>query len=171
MSLPAGYRLAIGSGLDRARLLKFMQQTYEEMQPGQDYSHLALTIDHYFSSDTPLWWVEPIGPDSTPLVTLSRPSRPNPIAGLWVGNAIDQIRGDRHAHVFLLYVQPEHRRRGIGTALMHQAEAWARERGDRQMGLQVFQSNQPALSLYQSLGFQTQSLWMVKPLRDEEGKG
>jgi ribosomal protein S18 acetylase RimI-like enzyme len=47
---------------------------------------------------------------------------------------------------------------------MRHAQDWARARGDRQLGLQVFQSNQPALSLYHQLGFQTQSLWMVKPL-------
>ena len=83
---------------------------------------------------------------------------------IWLGNAIDQVRGDRHAHIFLLYVMPEHRRRGIGSELMRHAEDWARARGDRQIGLQVFQSNQPALALYHQLGYQTQSLWMVKSL-------
>ncbi len=47
---------------------------------------------------------------------------------------------------------------------MHQAEDWAMARGDRQIGLQVFQSNQPALNLYHRLGYQTQSFWMIKPL-------
>jgi ribosomal protein S18 acetylase RimI-like enzyme len=47
---------------------------------------------------------------------------------------------------------------------MGYAEDWARARGDRQIGLQVFQTNQLALNLYQQLGFQTQSFWMVKPL-------
>jgi ribosomal protein S18 acetylase RimI-like enzyme len=90
--------------------------------------------------------------------------RPSPVACLWLGNAIDQVTGDRHAHIFLLYVLPEYRRRGIGKALVDSAENWARARGDRQMGLQVFQTNQPALNLYRQLGYQTQSLWMLKPL-------
>jgi ribosomal protein S18 acetylase RimI-like enzyme len=81
-----------------------------------------------------------------------------------VGNAIDQVSGDRHAHIFLLYVVPEHRRRGIGKALMQYVEKWAIARGDRQIGLQVFQSNQPALNLYNQLGYQTQSLWMLKEI-------
>ncbi|HBY78411.1 MAG TPA: GNAT family N-acetyltransferase, partial [Cyanobacteria bacterium UBA11148] len=68
------------------------------------------------------------------------------------------------AHVFLLYVMPDYRRQGIGSALMRYAENWARARGDRQIGLQVFQANQPALDLYQHLGYQVQSFWMVKPL-------
>uniref|UniRef100_UPI003013439B GNAT family N-acetyltransferase n=1 Tax=Hassallia byssoidea TaxID=482630 RepID=UPI003013439B len=88
----------------------------------------------------------------------------SPVACLWVGNSIDQVRGDRHAHIFLLYVVSEHRRRGIGKALMQYVENWALTRGDRQIGLQVFKSNQPALNLYNQLGYQTQSLWMVKSL-------
>lgn len=136
-----------------------MQRTYEEMQPGSDYAHLAYTVEQYFSSDTPTWWVE-LAEDASGFPSASPPA----IACLWLGNAISQISGDRHAHVFLLYVLPEHRRKGIGLALMQLAEAWARERGDRQIGLQVFESNLPALTLYRRLGFQTQSLWMVKPL-------
>ena len=81
-----------------------------------------------------------------------------------MGNSIDQVRGDRHAHIFLLYVVSEHRRRGVGKALMQYVENWAITRGDRQIGLQVFKSNQPALNLYNQLGYQTQSLWMVKSL-------
>lgn len=157
--LPQGYRLYLGSSLDRPLLLKFMRQTYEEIESGQDYSHLAQTVDQYLSQETPLWWVK---------VTEGEPLQPSarrqPIACLWMGTAVDQLRGDRHTHIFLLYVTPNHRRRGLGTALMRQAEKWATLKGDRQIGLQVFQSNQPALNLYYSLGFQPQSLWMVKPL-------
>jgi ribosomal protein S18 acetylase RimI-like enzyme len=85
-----------------------------------------------------------------------------------VGNAIDQVHGNRHAHIFILYVVPEHRRRGIGKALMQYVENWAIQRGDRQIGLQVFQSNKPALNLYNQLGYQTQSIWMVKFLNAEK---
>jgi ribosomal protein S18 acetylase RimI-like enzyme len=96
------------------------------------------------------------------------PNSQSPIACLWVGNAIDQVQGHRHAHIFILYVVPEHRRRGIGKALMRYVENWAIQRGDRQIGLQVFQSNKPALNLYNQLGYQTQSLWMVKFLSAEK---
>ncbi len=144
--------------------MKFMQRTYQELYPANDFAHLAVTIEQYFSSQTPIWWVEfgdGIAAGGLPSSRLVQQS----IAGLWLGNAIDQVSGDRHAHIFLLYVMPSHRRRGIGSALVHHAENWARERGDRQIGLQVFTSNQPALQLYQTLGYQTQSLWMVKPLK------
>ena len=199
-----GYSLRRGTTLDRALLVKFMQRTYQDIFPQQDFSHLALTVEQYFSSETPLWWVDfvvegvgGVGGDegdegdegdkgdkgdkggrgdasksskSSKSSTPPTPPTPHsplptpPIACLWVGNAIDQVRGDRHAHIFLLYVVPEHRRRGIGTALMRYVESWARTKGDRQIGLQVFESNKAALNLYNQLGYQTQSLWMIKSL-------
>ncbi|MBD2566668.1 GNAT family N-acetyltransferase [Anabaena lutea] len=176
-----GYHIRRGSTVDRAILVKFMQRTYQEMFPHQDFSHLALTVEQYFSADTPLWWVdeeaEKQGVGEEPPITnyqlpITNHQSPSPIACLWVGNAIDQIKGDRHTHIFLLYVTPEHRRRGIGKALMSHVENWAKQKGDaygeqsyRQIGLQVFQSNTPALQLYHQLGYQTQSLWMIKSFR------
>jgi GNAT superfamily N-acetyltransferase len=151
VELLPGYRLRVGSGLDRALLVKFMQRTYQDLYPGQSFGHLARTVDQYLSPETPLWWAET--------------EEHNPIACLWIGNAVDQVTGDRHAHIFLLYVLPEHRRQGVGSALMRHAETWAGERGDRQIGLQVFQSNQPALNLYEKLGYDVQSLWMIKRLQ------
>lgn len=143
-------------------LVKFMQLTYQEIYPDGGFYHLAATIEQYFSSQTPLWWVD---------VAAEEISSPQgfrqPVGCLWLGNAIDQVSGDRHAHIFLVYVTPEHRRRGIGSALVRHAEAWAVSRGDRQIGLQVFVTNQPALNLYRQLGYQTQSLWMLKPLNRE----
>ncbi|MBF2016161.1 MAG: GNAT family N-acetyltransferase [Rivularia sp. T60_A2020_040] len=156
------YTVRSGSTQDFALLVKFMQRTYQDMFPRQDFSHLSQTVEQYLSQNTPLWWVE-YSPEKNQPVTDIFPSRP--IACLWMGNAIDQITGLRHAHIFLLYVIPEHRRKGIGTALMHYAENWAKNRGDTQIALQVFQSNTPALNLYNQLGYQNQSLWMVKPLQ------
>lgn len=164
MGLPEDYRLRCGSTLDRSLLVKFVQRTYAEMDAAQPGSHLAQMVDQYLSAATPLWWVD--WSPSTPVERRGLFWR-QPMACLWVGNAVDQLSGDRHAHVFLLYVAPEHRRQGIGKVLMQQAEAWARSRGDRQLGLQVFQANQPALALYQGLGFVTQSLCMIKPLWSE----
>lgn len=152
-----GYYLRVGSGLDRALLVKFMQRTYQDLAPEQDFSHLARTVEQYFSQETPLWWVD-LGEQAELL--------PPTVACLWVGNAVDQLHGDRHAHIFLLYVMPQHRRRGIGTALMRYVENWAVARGDRQIGLQVFQSNQSAINLYNQLGYQNQFLWMVKSLSE-----
>jgi ribosomal protein S18 acetylase RimI-like enzyme len=157
--LGSGDRLRQGSGKDKALLLKFMYWTYQELFPSQaDFSHLAKTVEQYFSQETPLWFIEVATSPSQASQDVSA------IACLWMGNAIDQVTGDRYAHIFLLYVTPEHRRRGIATALLQQAQGWAKGRGDRQIGLHVFQHNQPALTLYHHLGFEPLSQLMVKSL-------
>ncbi|QHG18296.1 GNAT family N-acetyltransferase [Nostoc sp. ATCC 53789] len=174
-----GYIIRRGSLLERSLLLKFMHRTYQDLFPNEDFSHLEQTVKQYFSSDTPLWWVEEDGEQGDKgtrgqgdkennYSQFPIPNSQFPIACLWVGNAIDQVQGNRHAHIFILYVVPEHRRQGVGTALMQYVENWAIQRGDRQIGLQVFQSNKPALNLYNQLGYQTQSLWMVKFLSAEK---
>lgn len=135
-----------------------MHRTYQEMFTQQDFSHLARTVEQYLSTDTPLWWV-----DAENLQASAAP-----VACLWVGYAIDQVTGSRRPHIFLLYVHPEHRRKGIGTALMQFVENWAQQRGDRQISLQVFTTNTPAINLYQQLGYRTESLLMLKSLDIEK---
>jgi ribosomal protein S18 acetylase RimI-like enzyme len=146
----AGYTLKSGSLIDRALLNKFMAMTYAELFPGNSVTHLTTTVEQYFSVDTPLWWVF----DETQRA----------IACLWLGVAIDQSSGMRHAHIFLLYVRSTHRRQGIAKALIQLAETWASQRGDRQIGLQVFANNPPAVALYQSLGYEIAAYAMLKRL-------
>ncbi len=135
----------------RKLLTKFMELTYQELFPTEDnFEHLATTVNQYFSEDTPLWWVD--NPAS------------KTVACLWMGNAIDQINGERYSHIFLLFVHPNHRRLGIGTSLIELATNWAKNQGNNQIGIHVFADNQPALQLYQKLGFQSQSFLMLKSL-------
>jgi ribosomal protein S18 acetylase RimI-like enzyme len=144
-------------------LTHFIVQTYHELYPTLSFAHLAQTVEQYLSAETPLWWVDQVSCDQVGQVS-EQVNHQQSVACLWLGNAIDQVKGDRHAHIFLLYVVPAHRRQGIGSALVDYAETWARQRGDRQIGLQVFQANQPALMLYKKLGYETQSLSMTKNL-------
>lgn len=154
-----GYRLDRGSGgtRERDRLLSFMHRTYAELFPGGEFPYLENAVNRFFSPETPLLWVQK-----------SDETQWNPVAGLWLGNAIDQGTGARQAHILLLYVMPDHRRRGIGAALVRYAETWAKSRGDRQIGLQVFETNLPALGLYRALGYETQSRWMTKSIENAE---
>ena len=153
MAFPvAGYGLRRGSRSERSLLVKFLSQTYQEIAGTQTFHHLAQTVDRHLSEQTPLWWVE------------TEPASQSPVGCLWLGNAVDQQRGERHSYVLVLYVSPEHRRQGIATALLNQAQTWARARGDYQIGLQVFADNPGAIALYQKLGYQTHSLWLTKPL-------
>ncbi|MEM1369247.1 MAG: GNAT family N-acetyltransferase [Cyanobacteria bacterium P01_H01_bin.15] len=153
LPLPEGYQLRRGERCDRALLFKFLVATYEELFPEQpDFSHLSHTLGHYFSGETPTWWID--ATDPTPVA----------VAGIWVGSAIDQATSDRTAHIFWLYVSPSHRQLGLAKYLLSQAEVWAARKGFNRISLQTFSQNQAALNLYATSGFETQSLLMSKPV-------
>ena len=52
-----------------------------------------------------------------------------------------------------LYVHPDHQRRGIGAALLREAEAWARAREAKRLWLQVNRGNAQAIRAYEKYGF------------------
>ncbi|MDQ3275904.1 MAG: GNAT family N-acetyltransferase [Actinomycetota bacterium] len=64
------------------------------------------------------------------------------LTGSWIGLSAVEVR-------------PEHRRRGVGTALVSAMLAWAAERGARRAYLQVTPGNVAAVALYASYGFRT----------------
>ncbi|MGK7879479.1 MAG: GNAT family N-acetyltransferase [Crocosphaera sp.] len=153
-ALSRHYRLKQGKTQDKARLLKFMELTYEELFPEQsDFSHLSKTIDQYLSSKTPIWWLE---------YQPNKETKSDMVACLWMGTAIDQVNGHQYGHIFLIYVKPNHRRQGLATALIQQGQQWVKQQGYDQIGLQVFERNQAALKLYTKLGFSPQSYLMFK---------
>ena len=51
------------------------------------------------------------------------------------------------------YVDPDVRRRGVGSALVRAAEAWARERGCRDFGSDVELDNDASQRAHEMLGF------------------
>jgi RimJ/RimL family protein N-acetyltransferase len=66
----------------------------------------------------------------------------------------DQHPASRHVADLGLMVAESHRRRGVGTALLDEAVAWARAAGIRKLELHVFPWNEPALGLYHAFGFE-----------------
>ena len=66
----------------------------------------------------------------------------------------DPHPASKHVADLGLMVAASHRRRGVGTLLLEQAVAWARESGVRKLELHVFPWNDPALGLYGSFGFE-----------------
>jgi len=85
-----------------------------------------------------------------------------PVGYVWIGPQSD---GDE-AHWWLwdLAIDEPHRRHGFARAALVRAEEAARGRGARSLGLKVFGFNTGARALYASLGYQTVTLQMTKPL-------
>jgi GNAT superfamily N-acetyltransferase len=60
-----------------------------------------------------------------------------------------------------VFVEPEHRNRGMGRALLKSVEAWAKERNADGISLQVAAANERGRKFYGELGFREVSLYEV----------
>jgi putative acetyltransferase len=80
----------------------------------------------------------------------------------------DPHPASRHVADLGLMVSERHRRRGIGTALLREAEEWARTVGVRKLELHVFPHNDAAIHLYESVGFRREGLRRGHYRRGEE---
>jgi len=59
------------------------------------------------------------------------------------------------AYIEEVVVSADHRRLGVGKALMHRVEEWARDRKVDQIELIVWEFNEEARKFYESLGYTT----------------
>ncbi|WP_218080386.1 GNAT family N-acetyltransferase [Anthocerotibacter panamensis] len=150
MTLLDPYRLTRSRSWQGGLLLKFLQRAYRELNPGNPLDHLDQTVEQFYQ------------PERTPLWLLEHPS--GAVACLWLGPSIDQTTGSPAAYVFLVYVHPDHRRRGLATYLLQTAIQWSYARGYTQIHLQVLVEHRAAQALYQKLGFTTQAYLMRKSL-------
>jgi GNAT superfamily N-acetyltransferase len=73
--------------------------------------------------------------------------------GELAGSAVGFVDGDV-VYLAAMWVAPEHRRRGIGRALVERVVAWAGAQGAAVLVLEVNESLEPARSLYERAGFQ-----------------
>jgi ribosomal protein S18 acetylase RimI-like enzyme len=70
-----------------------------------------------------------------------------------------------HAHLSVLAVAKEAEGRGVGSALIEASTAWAAERGDDRITLNVFDGNQRAQTLYERHGYARETIKYFKSLK------
>ena len=60
-----------------------------------------------------------------------------------------------------VFVEPKHRNRGMGRALLKSVQSWAQERGADGISLQVAAANSRGRKFYEDLGFREVSVYQV----------
>ena len=72
------------------------------------------------------------------------------------------------AEMFVVWVDPAYRRKGIGSQLIEFARTWSELQGARKLKVGVFDDNPGALAFYRSAGFK--DLGLIKPELSSEDR-
>jgi ribosomal-protein-alanine N-acetyltransferase len=75
------------------------------------------------------------------------------VGGSVIGYIIGTVRWMNVGHVLAIGVDPQHRRKGVGTTLMERLIDYFRKRGVSKVRLEARESNWEARKFYSSLGF------------------
>jgi ribosomal protein S18 acetylase RimI-like enzyme len=83
---------------------------------------------------------------------------------LFVGEGSNMMTGLRHGYIYDIFVNEEFRGKGIGRILLEKAESYCREKRYSRILLMVSTSNEPAIRLYDKMGFKAEQTYMGKTL-------
>lgn len=86
------------------------------------------------------------------------------VGAAWIGLTEPRTGSSEVAWLYDLWVDPDHRRRGYGRAVLEAVERRARDAGALRLGLNVFGENAAALGLYEALGYRVTTQQMAKLL-------
>jgi GNAT superfamily N-acetyltransferase len=82
------------------------------------------------------------------------------VDGVLVGGGSAIIKPGNHYNIFsryaflgFMYVEPSHRGRGVNKLIIEKLVEWSREKGLKEVRLQVYSENTPAIRAYEKVGF------------------
>jgi GNAT superfamily N-acetyltransferase len=143
---------------DRAFLESLNDRLIQEASgPGLTRENFASFQDGYTKSalDAP-------PPGSATLVAVDGAG--TPLGYVHLESTEDILSGSTAGYVSILAVTAAAEGKGVATALMEEAESWARARGYRFLLLDVFGSNATARRFYERKGYAADSLRLRRPI-------
>lgn len=106
--------------------------------------------------------VNAFGPDEEVFVAESQDG--DRLGVVHVLETSDGLTAEQQGYVATLAVAAEAEGRDVGRKLMARAEDWCRDRGLRIVALEVFAQNTSARTFYDHLGYQQETLKLIKVL-------
>ena len=142
---------------DRSQVLALAPQLTHGVAPWRDPAAVRRAAENWLQTS-----VDTAGrPDRAVYVAVAG----NKVVGVVGIREQTHFTGQTDAYVGELAVASDMERRGIATALMGAAEAWAAQRGLAFLTLQTGAANQPARSLYRRLGYHEEELLLTKAIQ------
>ncbi|MEM9567884.1 MAG: GNAT family N-acetyltransferase [Cyanobacteria bacterium P01_E01_bin.34] len=180
IDIPAEFQWRLGGEGDRPRLQHCLQLAFAEAFPEQtSWGHLSQTVERYFSpSSSPLWWIDcicskhlgsksqAVNPSNATAQQLSDSLSRSAVACVWVTRGVGQATGCPVAYIMALWVSPNYRRQGLGSAALQAVREWGERVGCTAIELQVFGRNQSAHRFYRAQGFGEVGSWLQLPLQN-----
>jgi ribosomal protein S18 acetylase RimI-like enzyme len=72
------------------------------------------------------------------------------------------LRHQNHAYLGFMYVDPAHRGKGVNKKIIDTLEKWAAEKNIKELRLDVYNNNEPAIKAYEKVGFAKHMISMRK---------
>lgn len=89
------------------------------------------------------------------------------IIGMILGkivNTLSIIKFKKRGYISNLYILPKYRRKGIAKKLVRELIEWFKSHNIKNLRLEVYSKNKPALNIYDKLGFKEYAIKMKKDL-------
>ncbi|ERJ12776.1 GNAT family N-acetyltransferase [Haloplasma contractile] len=87
-----------------------------------------------------------------------------PLGYLHMTKQIDYFTDEHKGYISSIVVSKAGEGKGIGKKLMKKAEQWSKEKGYKQLVLNVFSKNERAVEFYKKLDYESEIIKMVKEL-------
>jgi len=79
-----------------------------------------------------------------------------------IENSKPYLQHLQHAYLGFMYVEPQHRGKGINRTVIEALTQWSLSRGIRELRLDVYHQNNPAITAYEKVGFVKHMIEMRK---------
>jgi ribosomal protein S18 acetylase RimI-like enzyme len=77
-----------------------------------------------------------------------------------IENAKPYLQHVQHGYLGFMYVKPEHRGKGINKKVIERLKTWCGAEGVRELRLEVYYLNEPAIKAYEKIGFERHMIEM-----------